>query len=56
MKRKGFPALRGNYTGDQLVKIQINTPVNISTESKNLLEKLDSNLPKIKNPYTKIDL
>ena len=56
MKRKGFPVLRGNHIGDQLVKIQIQTPTNISRDNRILIEQLEDKLKEIKNPYTKIDL
>ena len=56
MKRKGFPSLRGNFVGDQLVKIQIQTPSSLSKESRKIIEKLDVTLAEIKNPYSKIEL
>lgn len=40
MKGKGFPRLRGRSNGDQLVKIQIYTPKNISRGVKKIIENL----------------
>ena len=54
MKRKGFPVLRGGHVGDQLVKIQVQTPINFSRETKKIIEELDKSLNKIKKPFSKI--
>lgn len=56
MKGKGFPRLRGRSNGDQLVKIQINTPKNISRSVKKIIENLGKEIDDIKKPFTKIDL
>lgn len=56
MKGKGFPRLRGRSNGDQLVKIQINTPKNISRGVKKIIENLGKEIEDIKNPFTKIEL
>ena len=56
MKGKGFPHLRGRSNGDQLVKIQINTPKNISKSVKKIIENLGKEIEEIKKPFTKIDL
>ena len=56
MKRKGFPMLRGGHVGDQLVKIQVQTPTNFSRETKKIIEELDKSLNKIKKPFSKIEL
>ena len=56
MKGKGFPRLRGRSNGDQLVKIQINTPKNISRSVKKIIENLGKEIEDIKKPFTKIDL
>ena len=56
MKRKGLPVLRGNYTGDQLVKIHVETPTKVSKECERILLELDKNLRSVKNPFRKIDM
>jgi molecular chaperone DnaJ len=56
MKRKGFPVLRGGHIGDQLVKIQIQTPTNFSRQTKKIIEDLNKSLSDIKRPYSKIEL
>ena len=56
MKGKGFPRLRGRSNGDQLVKIQINTPKNISRGVKKIIENLGKEIEDIKNQFTKIEL
>jgi len=55
MKGKGFIRMRGKVNGDQLVRVQIETPSKISKKTKKLLEDLTSNLDPIKKPYNKID-
>lgn len=42
MKGKGFPKLRGSSRGDQLVRIQVETPKSLSKKQKKLLEELAS--------------
>jgi molecular chaperone DnaJ len=56
MKGKGFPRLRGRSNGDQLVKVQIETPVKVSRSVKNRIEELEKDLEKIKTPFSKIDI
>ena len=56
MKGKGFPRLRSNSKGDQLVKIQVNTPSKINRKIKKYITELDSELDPIKVPFTKIKL
>ena len=56
MRGKGFPMLRSKSRGDQLVKIQINTPSKLNRTGKKLVEGLDKELPPIQNPFNKIDL
>jgi molecular chaperone DnaJ len=40
MRGKGFPKVRGSSRGNQLVRIQVITPVSISKQQKKLLEEL----------------
>ena len=40
MRGKGFPKVRGSSRGNQLVRIQVITPVSISKQQKRLLEEL----------------
>jgi len=42
MRGKGFPRVRGSSRGDQLVRVQVQTPQSLSREQKKLLEKLSS--------------
>ena len=56
MKGKGFPRLRSKSNGDQLVKVQIETPGKISRKTKKLIEELQQNLEPIRKPFSKLDL
>ncbi|MBT3519619.1 MAG: molecular chaperone DnaJ [Candidatus Marinimicrobia bacterium] len=56
LKGKGFPRLRSRSNGDQLVKIQIETPTKLSRSTKIIIEDLNKNLEPIHTPYSKIDL
>ena len=56
MKNKGFPRIRSKYYGDQLVKVQINTPKKISKSMKGLINDMQNNLGPINNPFRKIEL
>ena len=56
MKGKGFPRIRTRSHGDQLVKIQINTPKKLSREAKKSIESLEKSLKPITTPFSKIDL
>ena len=56
LKGKGFPRIRSKYFGDQLVKIQINTPKKISRSTKVLIDDLKNSLYPIDNPFRKIEL
>ena len=56
LKGKGFPRIRSKYCGDQLVRVQINTPKKISRSTKRLIDDLKDNLYPIDDPYRKIEL
>ena len=56
MRRKGFPRLRSQSRGDQLVRIMVHTPVSLSRKDKKIIEELKDKLPSIKNPFSKIEL
>lgn len=56
MKGKGFPRLRSRTNGDQLVKVQVETPTSISRQSKKIIDELEKELPTIKKRFTKINL
>jgi len=56
MKGKGFPRLRSRSNGDQLVKVQVETPTGISRHTKKMIEELEKDLPKIQRRFTKINL
>ena len=49
LRSKGFPELNRNHCGDQLVKINIETPRKYSTKVKSLLEDLSSELKAVVN-------
>ncbi len=55
MRGKGYPRLRGNQRGDQLVRIQIKTPEKISKEEKKLFSELHK-VSKHKVSFEKVDL
>ena len=56
MKSKGFPRIRTRSNGDQLVKVQIDTPKKLSREAKKSIESLEKTLKPIERPFSKIDL
>ena len=56
LKGKGFPKIRSKFYGDQLVKIQIDTPRKLSRPSKGLIHELRDNLYPVENPFRKIEL
>jgi len=56
MKGKGFPRLRSRSNGDQLVKIQIETPIKLSRSAKKTIETLEGDLNPILNPFAKLKL
>ena len=56
MRGKGFPRMRTKSNGDQLVKIQLDTPKKLSREAKKTIESLEKSLNPIQKPFTKIDL
>ena len=56
LKGKGFPKIRSKFYGDQLVKIQIDTPRKLSRSAKKLIDELDNNLYPVENPFRKIEL
>ena len=56
LKGKGFPRIRSRHLGDQLVKVQINTPKKLSRSTKGIIDDLKNNLYPIDNPFRKIEL
>ena len=56
MRGKGLPMLRSSSKGDQIVRVVIETPSNISRGSKKTIESLRDELGPIKKPYSKIDI
>ncbi len=54
LKGKGFPEVQGYGRGDQLVNVNVWTPQNLSSEERNILEKL-SNSPNFKPQPSKSD-
>ena len=55
MKGKGFPRMRSRHRGDQLVRIQIDTPKKVSRVLKETMKKLESDLMPISDPFNKIE-
>ena len=49
LRGKGMPELNRNYSGDQLVKINIETPKKISKKTKSILEDLSDELNEMVN-------
>jgi molecular chaperone DnaJ len=41
LRHEGVPSLRGGQKGDMVVELQVQTPVNLSLEQKELLQKFD---------------
>ena len=56
MKGKGFSRIRSRSNGDQLVRVQIQTPKKISGSAKRVVKELEGKLDKIKYPFQKIEL
>jgi len=46
LKEKGMPHLRGGGRGDELVRVRVITPTNLSKEQRKLLEQLSVSLGK----------
>tara|TARA_B100000029_G_scaffold83810_1_gene74626 strand:+ start:5271 stop:6362 length:1092 start_codon:yes stop_codon:yes gene_type:complete len=56
LRGKGFPRLRSKSNGDQLVKIQVETPKKVSRGTRKLIESLEKDLDPIQKPFSKIDI
>lgn len=56
MKKKGFPALRSSSRGDQLIKIQIETPTRLNSKQQKIITEFSTSEDRIKNPFRKIKL
>ncbi len=54
MKGKGFPRIRRSSKGDQLVKIQIETPKKLSGSVKKIMKELSSIDDKVKDQFQKM--
>ena len=44
LRGKGMPALRGAGTGDMMIELAVETPVNLTPEQKELLEKFEASI------------
>jgi molecular chaperone DnaJ len=53
IKGKGMPALRGGGRGDLHVRLQIETPVDLDSETKKLLAELQSKLEEKNYPQAR---
>jgi DnaJ-class molecular chaperone len=40
LRKKGMPGLHGTHYGDQLIRVQVETPTNLSKEEKELITRL----------------
>lgn len=56
MRGKGFPKLRGNSRGDQLVRIQVDTPRSLNRQQKKLFEELDALTGQTKTVFKRMEL
>ena len=54
MKGKGFPRIRRSSKGDQLVKIQVETPKKLSSSLKKIMKELSNIDGKIKDQFQKM--
>ncbi|MEM7440153.1 MAG: molecular chaperone DnaJ [Pseudomonadota bacterium] len=58
LRSKGMPALRGNGTGDLFLELAVETPVNLSSQQKELLREFDklseNNSPESKDFFSKV--
>ena len=50
IKGKGFPALKGGGKGDQLVKLHVETPANLTRQQKDLLTYFNDSLTSANHP------
>jgi len=50
MKKKGIRDLHG-YTGDQFVRVSIETPTSLTRDQKELLKKFDESCSKTSHPH-----
>lgn len=53
IKSKGFPNMHTGKRGDQLVKVKVEVPVNLSQKQKKLLKEFDELLEDGNNPQSK---
>ena len=51
---KGFPRIRRSSKGDQLVKIQVETPKKLSSSLKKIMKELSSADGKVQNQFQKM--
>ena len=56
MKGKGFPKVRGSSRGDQLVRIQLETPKSLSTNYKKLVEEMSKLNGKLDPKFNRVEL
>ena len=54
MKSKGFPRIRGSSKGDQLVKVQVQTPKKLSSSVKKIMKELSKTNDKVKDQFQKM--
>ena len=54
MKSKGFPRIRGSRKGDQLVKVQVQTPKKLSSSVKKIMKELSKTNDKVKDQFQKM--
>ena len=56
MKGKGFPKVRGSSRGDQLVRIQLETPISLSANYKKLVEEMSKLNGKLDPKFNRVEL
>ena len=56
MKGKGFPKVWGSSRGDQLVRIQLETPKKLSTNYKKLVEEISKLNGKLNPKFNRVEL
>jgi len=56
MKGKGYPRLKGNSRGDQLVQITVEVPKSLSSKAKKLIKDLSNEIHAPKTPYSKMKI
>ena len=58
LRNKGMPALRGGASGDMVIELAVETPVNLTARQREILQEFDSigehNNPEGRNFFSKV--